>query len=205
MTRDPLTAALDQLAAHHEQLSQLDAREARHYAALAGQLTQLAGTLTTVASALRDDTTALARIEAIERTVAGLAASLAGPADDGGGGHQPGPAPAWWQLTGTERQEAAVPLRAWVTQVYQPGYGHLAVTLGPCWEAHDLCLYGLDILAQLWAVLYSPAARSSGLLSAQAEYQARILPAIAAQLAAETTGCRHDPARSHPGYPRSMP
>jgi hypothetical protein len=87
--------------------------------------------------------------------------------------------------------------------VYRPGYGHLAVTLGRCWQAHDLCLYGIDILSALWTALYLQPARSSGLLSAQAEYQARILPAIAAQLAAETTGCRHDPAR--PGYPRSMP
>ena len=32
---------------------------------------------------------------------------------------------------------------------------------------------------------------AAGLLSAQAEYQARILPALADQLRAETTGCAH--------------
>jgi hypothetical protein len=200
MTDDLLTAALDQLAAHREQISALDAREARHFASLSEQLTQLAAMIAAVGHVLHDDTAALARIEAIEHKVADLAEA----ADNAG--HRPGPAPAWWSLAGAERREAAAPLRAWVTQVYQPGYGHLAATLGPCWEAHDLCLYGLDILVQLWAVLYSPPTRSTGLLSAQAEYQARILPAIAAQLTAETTGCGHDQARRPaPGYPRSMP
>ena len=201
MTPDPLTAALDQLAAQREQISGLDARESRHFASLGEQLTRLASLVATVGQALADDTGALTRIQALERAVTDLAAAKAAAGD---GGHQPGPAPAWWTLTGAEHQEAVTRLRAWVTQVYRPGYGHLAVTLGPCWEAHDLCLYGLDLLAQLWSVLYLQPARSSGVLSAQAEYQARILPAIAAQLAAETTGCRHDPARSHPGYPRSM-
>jgi hypothetical protein len=204
MTSDPLTAVLDQLAAQREQVGGLDAREARHFASLSEQLTRLASLVAAVGQALRDDTGALSRIEALERQVKELAATLTGPADDGGG-QQPGPSPAWWKLTGADRQGAAAPLRAWVTQVYRPGYGHLAATLGPCWQAHDLCLYGLDILAQLWSALYLQPARSTGLLSAQAEYQARMLPAIAAQLAAETTGCRHDPARTPAGYPRSMP
>ena len=86
--------------------------------------------------------------------------------------------------------------------MYRPGYGHLAATLGPCWPAHDLCLYGLDILSQLWRALYLQPARSTSLLSAQAEYQARILPALAAQLMTETTGCDHNPAR---GYTRRVP
>ena len=38
------------------------------------------------------------------------------------------------------------------------------------------------------------------MLSAQAEYQARILPALAAQLTAETTGCAHNPGRTQPDY-----
>jgi hypothetical protein len=202
MTADPLTAALDQLAAHHEQLSELDAREARHFGALSEQLTQLAALTATLGHALRDDTAALARIEALEHKVNTLAASPTDPEHDAGR-HQLKQAPAWWQLSGQQRQDAAAGLRAWVGNVYRPGYGHLAATLGPCWEAHDLCLYGLDILAHLWRALYLPTDRSQSLLSAQAEYQARILPAIAAQLAAETTGCGHD--RPHVGYPRSRP
>jgi hypothetical protein len=85
-----------------------------------------------------------------------------------------------------------------VEQVYRPGYGHLAAALGPCWASHDLCLYGLDILSQLWSALYLQPKRSTGLLSAQAEYQARILPALASQLQAETTGCGH-PRSPAPG------
>ena len=102
----------------------------------------------------------------------------------------------------TERPEPVARLRAWVEQVYRPGYGHLAAALGPCWPAHDLCLYGLDIASELWSVLYLQPARSPALLSAQAEYQARILPALADQLRTETNTCGHPrnpaPARGQP-------
>jgi len=70
--------------------------------------------------------------------------------------------------------------------------------LGPCWPAHDLCLYALDIASGLWSVLYLQPGRDQMLLSAQAEYQARILPALAAQLMTETTRCRHTRPRSTP-------
>jgi hypothetical protein len=82
-----------------------------------------------------------------------------------------------------------------VEQVYRPGYGQLAATLGPCWEAHDLCLYGLDIMADLWSVLYLQDQRTPGMLSAQAEYQTRVLPALAEQLMTETSRCGHAQAR----------
>jgi len=161
MTDDQITAALDQLAAQREQVARLDAREATHYATLTGLL-------------------------------AGLTARPGpGPADEDPGAYQPDPAPCWWQLSPEGRQEPVARLRAWVEQVYRPGYGHLAATLGPCWETHDLCLYALDIAASLWSVLYLQPVRSPVLLSAQAEYQARILPALADQLQAETQRCRH--------------
>jgi hypothetical protein len=202
MTADPLTAVLDQLAAHREQLTQLDDREAAHFAAAGERLTQLADLITTLGRTLADDTAALARLEALDRQVTDLAARLAGPDADGKDRHQPGPAPAWWALAPAERKPAIAGLRAWVDQVYRPGYGHLAATLGPCWPAHDLCLYGIDIASQLWQALYLQPARSISVLSAQAEYQARILPALAAQLMTETTGCDHNLAR---GYTRTMP
>jgi hypothetical protein len=159
VTHDPLPAILDQLAAHHDQIVQLDAREAGHFTALTSQLTDLADAITQ-------------------------------PAADADR-YQPDPAPPWWMLAPADRAEPIARLRAWVEQVYRPAYGHLAATLGPCWEAHDLCLYGLDILAELWSVLYLQDQRSAGLLSAQAEYQARILPALSGQLMTETTGCSH--------------
>src|SRR5205807_3661975 len=113
------------------------------------------------------------------------------PAGEDPEGYQPGPPPAWWKLPSEGRQEPLARLRAWVEQVYRPGYGHLAAALGPCWPAHDLCLYGLDVLSELWSVLFLQARRSPGLLSAQAEYQARILPALASQFQTETARCGH--------------
>ncbi len=171
MTDDQLTAALDQLAAQREQIARLDAREAGHYTTLTGLLTGL------------------------------TARTSPNPARDNPDGYQPEAAPAWCNIAPQDRRDPVARLGAWVDQVYRPGYGHLAAALGPCWPAHDLCLYTLDIAAALWSALYLQPARDTALLSAQAEYQARILPALAAQLTAETTGCDHHPA----GYTWSTP
>src|SRR5207244_1099972 len=162
MPPEPMTAVLDQLAAHHEQIARL--RRA---------------------------------VQDLEETLAKLSDSP--PADRDTAAYLANPVPKWWRLPDEQRREPLSRLRAWVEQVYRPGYGHIAATLGPCWEAHDLCLYRLDLLAQLWSALYLKPARSPGLLSAQAEYQARILPALAAQLAAETTGRRHAPGAQPAG------
>ena len=169
MTDDQITAALDQLAAQREQITRLDAREAGHYATLTGLL-------------------------------AGLTARTGpDPADEAPSGYQPDPAPCWWQLSPDDRQQPVARLRGWVDQVYRPGYGHLAAGLGACWPSHDLCLYGLDIAAELWSVLYLQPARTPALVSAQAEYQARILPALADQLRAETNRCGHPRNPAPPG------
>ena len=169
MTENQITAALDQLAVQREQITRLDTREATHYATLAGLL-------------------------------AGLTART-GPssAEPDPGGYQPGPAPAWWQLGPQDRQEPTARLRAGVEQVYRPGYGHRAAALAPCWPAHDLCLYALDIASGLWSVLYLQPARTPALVSAQAEYQARILPALADQLRFETSRCGHPRNPAQPG------
>jgi hypothetical protein len=175
-SHDPISAIVDQLAAQAEQLTRLDTRLA--------ELTD--------------------RAAALERVVGEHAAALtqlavtsqAGPDPDG---YCPGPAPAWWKLAAADRSEPVARLRAWVEQVYRPGYGHLAAGLAPCWPAHDLCLYGLDIAAELWSVLYLQPARSPALVSAQAEYQARILPALADQLRAETNRCGHPRNPAQPG------
>jgi hypothetical protein len=131
----------------------------------------------------------------------GLIAQLT-PDDTDPGRYQPDPAPPWWKLSAADRAEPVARLHAWVEQVYRPGYGHLAATLAPCWTSHDLCLYGLDILSDLWSVLYLQPERTARTLSAQAEYQARILPSLAAQLVTETSSCGHTRPRL-PG--RSMP
>ncbi len=176
MTPDPITAALQQLADHSE------------------QITQLTGLVTGIGRTLREHADALAQLT--ETT----------PADTDPDRYHPSPPPAWWKLGAAERREPVARLGAWVEQVYRPGYGHLAISLSPCWDRHDLCLYALDIAAELWSVLYLQPDRSPGLVSAQAEYQARILPALADQLRIETNRCGHprNPAPAA-GQPWSRP
>ena len=191
---DPITAIVDQLAAHAEQLTRLDTREADHHAAASSRLADLADQAASIGRVVQEHAAALGHLTAPSQT------------DRGADGYQPDAAPAWWKLTDGDRQEPLTRLRAWVEQVYRPGYGHLAAGLGPCWPSHDLCLYGLDILSELWSVLYLQPARTPGLVSAQAEYQARILPALAGQLRAETNTCSHprNPAPAD-GRPWSRP
>jgi len=191
---DPITAIADQLAACAEQLTRLDTREAGHHAALSGRLAELTGQAAATGHIVQEHAAALAQL------------TVTNQADPDPGGYHPEPVPAWWTLTTGDRHEPVTRLRAWVEQVYRPGYGHLAVSLGPCWDQHDLCLYGLDILAELWSVLYLQPSRSPGLVSAQAEYQARILPALADQLRIETNRCGHprNPAAAT-GQPWSRP
>ena len=191
---DPMTAIVDQLAAHAEQLTRLDTREAGHHAAASSRLADLAGQAASIGRVVQEHAAALGHLTAPSQT------------GRGADGYHPDPVPAWWKLTADDRQEPVTRLRAWVEQVYRPGYGHLAAGLGPCWASHDLCLYGLDILSELWSVLYLQPARTPGLVSAQAEYQARILPALAGQLRAETNTCSH-PRNPVPadGQPWSRP
>jgi len=176
---DLITAIVDQLAACAEQLTRLDTREAGHHTAISGRLAELTGQAAAIGHIVQEHAAAVAQLTAPSQT------------DPDAGGYHSEPAPAWWKLTADDRHEPVTRLRAWVEQVYRPGYGHLAASLGPCWDQHDLCLYGLDILAGLWSVLYLQPGRSPGLVSAQAEYQARILPALADQLRIETNRCGH--------------
>ena len=193
-SNDPITAVLQQLADHREQVTRLDTREAEHHTALSAQLTELASQAASISRTLQDYAAAIARLTATS------------PADAEPDGYRPEPAPMWWKLSADDRHEPLARLRAWVEQVYRPGYGHLTASLGPCRETHDLCLYGLDILAELWSALYLQPARDASLVSAQAEYQARILPALAEQLRIETNRCGHprSPAPAD-GQPWSMP
>jgi hypothetical protein len=189
MSGDPIPAALLQLSEHAERLISLDEREDAHFRAAQHRLAELAELITALGATLQDQSAVLARLEEL----AGRIPVLADPGEDGGDEHvyEPSPAPRWWKLTGEARDEALGKLRAWVDQVYRPGYGQLAATLGACWEQHPLCLYGLDVLSELWSVLYLQAGRSPAVVSAQAEFHARIVPAIAEQLMTETTRCGH--------------
>jgi hypothetical protein len=190
-----------QVTLHAECLAVLDQREAAHFREIADRLDKLAGQLAETGdqSAAVHDIAAkqaalLDALDAIDQQVAALArqlSAMAGPGSGDDNAHRPIPGPRWWKLDGPQREEALNRLRAWVEQVYRPGYGHVAATLGPCWDQHQLCLYGLDWLIELWSVLYLTPDRTTALLASQAEWQTRLLPALAQQMHIETTRCAH--------------
>lgn len=209
---DVIAAILLQITEQAERLAALGERETGHYREITTRLAELArqadATSKTVQAmqATADRQAAiLATLDGLDREVATLTARIAGLADSRGGddgdqdSYRPGPTPRWWKLAGTAREEALARLRAWVEQVYRPGYGHLAAALGPCWQQHPLCLYGLDWLMELWTVLYLPPERTTPALASQAEWQTRLLPALAEQMYLETTRCQH----AKPASPRS--
>ena len=142
-----------------------------------------------------------ARLQALEEALAALTARVAEllPGEQGTPRtYAPRPAPRWWNLTGEAREAEIGRLRGFVEHVYRPGFGHLAARLRPCWESHDLCLYCLDIAAELHAVLYLQSRRTISLLNGQAEYATRVLPALADLMTAETrSGCQHQPAAAN--------
>jgi hypothetical protein len=136
-----------------------------------------------------------ARVQALEDALAGLTAKIAEvllDEHDTSRVYAPRPAPCWWKLSGEARDAEIGRLRGFVQQVYRPGFGHLAARLRPCWESHELCLYCLDIAAELHAVLYLQSRRTVPLLNGQAEYATRVLPALADLMSVETrSGCQH--------------
>jgi hypothetical protein len=217
---DGLAAALIQISAHAERISGLDTREAGHYQQIAARLRELAAGAASASTRIDGIGGTLARqaaiidaLDGLDGQVAALARHLAELAADGyeddetgGAPYRPVPPPRWWKLTATEREAALDRLRAWVEQVYRPGYGQLAAALPPCWESHSLCLYILDWLSELWSVLYLAPGRNGSTLAAQSEWQTRLLPAAAEQMAREATGCQHTAgARHQPPRPAPAP
>jgi hypothetical protein len=190
-----LTAVLLQLAGITGKLSELDQRQAGDTRALGERVARLSTLASELKDAMASHAAMLAALDGLDRQVAGLAAKTFGQAPGDGTtapGYQPPPAPRFWSLEGAARDEAVGRLRAWVEQVYRPGYGHLAARLGGCWEQHPLCLYILDWLSELWSVLYLAPDRTAGTLAGQAEWHTRLLAAAAEQLALETRGCNHN-------------
>ena len=160
-------------------------------------------------STLADQAEILAGLTGLNAQVAELATRIdeITPGDDRElAVYQPSASPRFWKLDGPGRQDAISKLRAWVEQIYRPGYGHLSAALGDCWEQHPLCLYILDWLSELWSVLYLQPRRTTGTLAGQAEWQTRLLTAAAEQLARETTRCQHgSPQRPSPDGNRPWP
>jgi hypothetical protein len=207
---ETLTAALIQISGHAERIAVLDGR----YQQLADALSAVADQADSAAGGANGDVPGqagvLASLGALDRQVGALSdrlAALAASEDQDYGSapgrYQPVPSPRWWQITGPERETSLGRLRAWVSHVYRPSYGQLAALLPPCWEEHPLCLYALDWLSELWSVLYLTAERTPEILAAQAEWQTRLLPGAADQMAVEADGCQHAAgSRSLPSRPR---
>jgi hypothetical protein len=185
-----MTAILLQLADITRRLAALDERQAGESRQLQGRVAALAAIVTDLKGTAAGHAEALAALDGLDRRIAELAAPAAGD-NSTPAGYRPSAAPRFWKPADPARQDATGKLRAWVEQVYRPGYGHLAAGLGECWEQHPLCLYILDWLSELWSVLYLAPARTAGTLAGQAEWHSRLLTAAAEQLARETRGCRH--------------
>jgi hypothetical protein len=204
-----LTAVLLQLAGITQKLAELDQRQAGDVRDLTQRITAVASLAGQLKDATASHAQTLAALDGLDRQVADLAATAAtdGPADGGGtaAGYQPPTAPKFWKLDGPARDQAISKLRAWVEQVYRPGYGHLAASLGECWEQHPLCLYVLDWLSELWSVLYLAPGRTAGTLAGQAEWHTRLLTAAAEQLTRETRGCGHGTDRDLTTATRARP
>ena len=203
---DAVTAMLLQITQHAERLAALDERDARHYHDLAARLADMARRLSQttddvdgIGAAVTRQAAILGTLDGLDQQIADLATRLTDLAASGashngdrdGQSYQPAPAPRWWNLDQSEREEAIARLRAWVDQIYRPGYGHLAAALSPCWDQHPLCLYGLDWLMELWTITHIPSHRQGPDLASQAEWQTRLLPALAEQMHLETTRCQH--------------
>lgn len=185
-----------------EKLGALDSREGEHFRHVAGQLGSLAETVAAAGTQLDRHGEILSALDGLDEQVLALAGAVAalseGDADDEEGGgeakkgpYRPAAAARWWSLQGDEREQALADLRAWIRDIYVPGYGHLAAALPACWTEHDLILYGLDVVSQLWMTLYLTPRRSMASLAGQAEFQTRILPLYVSQMLAEANGCEH--------------
>ena len=178
---DVITAALLQITQLAERLAILEQRETNHHSEIA-----------TSQRALHDSLSRLdQQIAAITDRLTGFIAESQTASDLGDEHGTRAQTPRWWLLDGDEREKAVARLRAWVEQVYRPSYGHLATALGPCWEQHPLCLFGLYWLMELWSVLYLKGGGGTSTLASQAEWQTRLLPALAEQMRVETSRCRH--------------
>jgi hypothetical protein len=183
-------AALRQDIRNAERIAALEAA----LASLAAQLGELGTAVGEVQGTIAGQAEVLRSVDGLKDTVDELLGRFNALFPDGDTGrafYAPVPAPRFWQLHGQDREQAVGRLRSWVGDVYQPVFGHLAAKLPACWEQHTFCLTLLDVASELHAVLYLQATRNQGLLAGQAELLTRLMPALAALMAAEAARCPH--------------
>jgi hypothetical protein len=193
-------AALRQGTHNAERIAALDAA----VTGLTAKLAELRTAVDTINGTLDGQAEVLRSVDGLKETVDELLQRFTtlfpddGDEDSGGKFYAPIPTPRFWQLHGAERERAIDRLRSWVRDVYLPTFGHLARTLPACWDQHTFCLTVLDVASELHSVLYLQATRNQGLLAGQAELLTRLMPALAALMAAEGTRCPH--TQSPNGY-----
>jgi hypothetical protein len=189
-----VTAVLLQMQQLAERFGALDNREDEHHRDVSEALTGLGTSVDELRATVTGQGQILASLDGVSDKLAELAAVIEPllPPEPGPLYH-PAPAPRWWarDFSAEDREAALAKLRGWVRDIFRGQYGHLGAKLGACWDRHPLCLIELDWACELWSVLYLRATRTPGVLSSQAEFGTRILPALAEQLATETAGCRH--------------
>ncbi len=190
-TPDPgLTAALLKITEHAGRLAVLERR-------VTDNLSQCEMTTAGLSGAVLDLRAVVEQQGTLLESVNDLVKDLLPPPDgDGPTPYQIRPSVHWWSASANDRRKAVEHLKSWVDTVYRPHYGHLAVMLAPCWTDHEFCLVNLDWLSELHSVLYFNK-RTQALLSAQAEYNTRILPATAELLRTECSRCSHREAASN--------
>jgi hypothetical protein len=193
-----LDAALQQGTRNAERIAGLDAA----LASLSAKLGELGAAVEAVQDTITGQAEVLGSVDGLKDTVDELLHrfnALLPDGDTGGAFYTPIPTPRFWQLHGTDREQAISRLRSWVRDVYLPTFGHLAAKLPPCWEQHTFCVTVVDVASELHAVLYLQATRNQGLLAGQAELLTRLMPALATLMAAEGARCSHAQSRSQPG------
>jgi hypothetical protein len=183
-------------ASENPDLRALDQREAKHYSDLADTLAALRKRLGDVQESVQGQAEVIGGLKGLDKAVADLAGVVTAlvPPDGPPNLYKPVNTVRWPELGERQREDALDRLREWVDHIYRPNYGRLAGKLAACWEGHPFCLIQLDWTSELWRCLWLSDPRSVRLLDAQAEFSARLLPAIADQMAAETNGCRHQKA-----------
>ena len=193
-----LDAAIRQGTHNTERIAGLDAA----LGGLSAKLGELATVVEGIKGTVADQAEVLRSVDGLKETVDELlqhySALFPGDQDAAGTFYTPIPTPRFWLLHGEEREQAIDRLRSWVRDVYLPAFGHLARTLPACWDQHAFCLTVLDVASELHSVLYLQASRNQGLLAGQAELVTRLMPALAALMAAEGTRCPHAQSRSRP-------
>ena len=184
-----VTAVLLQMQQLADRVRGLDEREAEHHRDIGEAMTGLGGAIDKLRGTGTSQGKALAEVSRKLADLGAAVKSLLPP--EPGPVYNPAPAVRWWDIGDEDWAKALARLRNWIEVIYRPHYGHLAAKLGGCWEQHPLCLIELDWASELWSVLYLRTTRNAGVLSSQAEYGTRILPALADQLHSETSGCHH--------------